>query len=122
MGETNVALRILTGIIDVKDAPKEGQVTVGFDPHEKVSGSDNTKVTERKTIGGAGRFVATPAKFVALRQVIFDVQDPPPFSAGGFTRFNINDTITRDNLVVDYKATRLAFVEEISYMVIGEVE
>jgi len=114
-------LRILTGIIDVKDAPKEGQITIGFDPHERVSGSDNAVVTERRTIGPAGRFVATPAKFVAVRQVVFDVSDPPPFTSGGFHKFIIDDTVTRDNLVVNYRGVRIAFFEEISYMVIGEV-
>jgi hypothetical protein len=113
-------LKILSGVIMLHDAPKTGEITISFDPHERVSGSTNADVKERKQIGSDGRFTAAPAKHVAVRQVAFSVQDPP-FGSVPFTKFRINDDISRDNLVVKWEGVEIAFFEEISYMVIGEV-
>ena len=109
-----MALRILTGIVNItKDGPKSGVVRIGFNPHVRISG--DASLAERKTIGPAGRFVAAPAKHVALRQITFFDLDSDK------NRFSVGDEIDRDVLRITWNGTGASFSEEISYLVIGEV-
>ncbi|HUG38739.1 MAG TPA: hypothetical protein VML54_17405 [Candidatus Limnocylindrales bacterium] len=107
-------MRILTGIVNItSDGPKSGTVRIRFNPHEKLDG--DVSVVERGTIGPAGRFVAVPAKHVALRQITFIDLDSAK------NRFSVGDEITRDRLRITWSGTGASFSEEISYLVIGEV-
>ena len=110
-----MALRVLSGFVNVKSTgPKSGRVRIGFDPHEKIAGDANP--IERRTIGPAGRFVSTPAKLIALRQIAAIGLTPMPTY-----KFRLGDTITRDDLEITWSGSGPAFSEEISYLVIGEV-
>jgi len=110
-----MALRVLSGFVNVKSTgPKSGRVRIGFDPHQKISGDANP--VERKTIGPSGRFVSTPAKLIALRQVSLIGLDPM-----ADYKLRLGDTITRDDLEITWSGKGPAFSEEISYLVIGEV-
>ncbi len=110
-----MALRVLSGFVNVKSTgPKSGRVRIGFDPHQKISGDANP--VERKTIGPSGRFVSTPAKLIALRQVSLVGVDPM-----ADYKLRLGDTITRDDLEITWSGKGPAFSEEISYLVIGEV-
>lgn len=111
-----MALRILTGIVNIsRTGPKNGRVRIRFNPHQRIDG--DASLIERRTIGAAGDFVATPGKLVALRQIAL-------LDLGGTStyRFIVNDTITRQRLTISWRGHSTAFSEEISYMVIGEVE
>jgi hypothetical protein len=107
-------LRILTGIVAIGPrGPKSGNVRIQFNPHRRIDGDAN--VTERGTVGPAGRFAAVPAKHVALRQITLIDTD------AAINRFTVNDAITRDALRISWKGRGASFSEEISYLVVGEV-
>jgi hypothetical protein len=109
-----MALRILTGIVNVsRNGPKSGTVSIGFNPHRRIAGT--VQVIERSTIGPAGRFLATPGKHVALRQITLIDTDAT------VNRFTINDRINSDRLQIHWSGRGASFSEEISYLVIGEV-
>jgi hypothetical protein len=76
----------------------------------RVSASANAVLRERKQIGSDGRFKTAPTKIVAVRQIAFSVQDPP-FGPGNFTKLRINDTVSRDNLIVEWEGVQFAFFE-----------
>ena len=112
-------LRILAGIVEIGNGPSSGTVTIGFNPHEVVSG--DARVVEMSEIGQEADFLRTPTKHVALRQLsIITVRSPIPSYGGEVFRLIINDTITPRNLVITWGAENTAFSEEISYLVIGE--
>ena len=109
-----MALRILAGIVNITSTgPKSGKVRIGFNPHVRIDG--DASLAERTTIGPAGRFLAVPAKHVALRQITFIDLDSDT------NRFSVGDSIDRDRLRITWKGTGASFSEEISYLVIGEV-
>ena len=109
-----MALRILTGIVNITSrGPKSGAVSIGFNPHTRIAGTIG--LTERKTIGPAGRFLETPAKHVALRQITLIDTDAT------VNRFTVNDRVNRDRLRISWSGKGASFSEEISYLVIGEV-
>jgi hypothetical protein len=109
-----MALRILAGIVNItRNGPKSGVVRIRFNPHERISG--DVGLAERRAIGPAGRFIAVPAKHVALRQI--NLMDTDSTN----NRFTVNDEINRDRLVIRWSGTNACFSEEISYLVAGEV-
>jgi len=118
-----MALRILTGIVSVNvaTAPRNGSVTISFSPHALASGPAGATVIELSTIGPVGRFIRTPGKLVALRQVRFLVTDT--LISSDEIRMMLNDTLDRDSLIItwDFRTNVPSMVEEISYLVIGEV-
>src|SRR5262245_47784848 len=112
-----MALRILSGFVNIGNnpGPKNGRVAIRFSDHQLIDG--DATIIERKTIGPEGRFIATPAKHVALRQItLIGASGTMP----NYT-FRLGDEITRDDLVITWNGSGPAFSEEVSYMVIGEV-
>jgi hypothetical protein len=113
-----MALRVLSGFVKIGDnpGPKNGRVAIRFSDHQLIDG--DATIVERRTIGPEGRFVATPAKHVALRQITL-------IGVGGASMpnytFRLGDEITRDDLVITWNGSGPAFSEEVSYMVVGEV-
>ncbi|MBK7874921.1 MAG: hypothetical protein IPJ77_04090 [Planctomycetes bacterium] len=125
-----MALRILTGIITV--GPPRGEATIRFEPHGLASAdSTATTVSELKAIGGSGRFTATPAKFVALRELgiqTFNVNAVFGLADNFSEALKVGDSITRDELRITWDAAAdlskpfiRVLPREISYMVIGNV-
>lgn len=112
-----MALRILSGIVNAKRGTTTGSVRIGFNPHRRTRG--DAPVIKRRTIGPAGRFVRRPAKIVALRQI--NVPAGPLSLLENWSRFIVNDNVNRDRLVITWDREGLALVEEVSYLVIGEV-
>jgi len=110
-----MALRVLSGLVNIRSTgPKNGSVRIGFNPHQRTQGT--VSVVERATIGPAGRFVATPAKIIALRQIRLIAASPMPDY-----EFRLADEISRDSIRIRWNGVGPAFSEEVSYMVIGEV-
>ncbi len=114
-----MALRILTGVIIPKsDSKKSGSATVSFNPH-KVTG--DAKGVELDNAGSAGDFRNRPGKVISLRQV--KIRDKDTFTGGSENdRLKINDDpVTTSSLVVRWKATGGSDIEELSYMIVGDV-
>jgi len=91
-----------------------------FDDHAIQHDSD-ADVVEKKTIGPAGNFIKVPAKIVSLRQI--KVMTYVAVVVGGLSapaKYKIGDSINKQRLKITWSAG-LGKVEEISYMVIGEV-
>jgi hypothetical protein len=110
-----MALRILSGFVNITSSgPKNGQVRIRFNPHERIDG--DAPVIEQRTIGPAGRYVSTPAKLIALRQITLLGFNPLPDST-----FRLGDTINRDQITITWNGSGPAFSEEVSYMIVGEV-
>jgi hypothetical protein len=99
---------------------QNGYVKVMFDDHSIQHGSD-ADVVEKKTVGPAGNFKKVPAKTVSLRQI--KVQSTVAPVVGGPTsseKFKIGDYVNKQRLKITWSAS-LGKIEEISYMVIGEI-
>jgi hypothetical protein len=110
-----MALRVLSGLVNIRSSgPKSGSVRIGFNPHQRTQGT--VGVVERATVGPAGRFVAVPAKIIALRQITLLGIGPMPDY-----KFRLADTISRDSIRIRWSGVGPAFSEEVSYMIIGEV-
>lgn len=97
-----MAIRILTGVL-MTDEP-EGEAVVMFNPHD-VEGQ--ARGVALAAVGPEGDFLAPPARLVALREVSVDAQ--------GHAR--IDEKQTSEAMVkISWRG-----VNEISYLVIGEV-
>ena len=99
---------------------QNGYVKVMFDDHSIQHGSD-ADVVEKKTIGPEGNFKKVPTKIVSLRQIQVQVTVAP--AVGGpssIEKFKIGDYINKQRLKITWSYS-LGKIEEISYMVIGEV-
>ncbi|MCA9811384.1 MAG: hypothetical protein KC483_00795 [Nitrosarchaeum sp.] len=113
-----MTLKIMSGI--VLPSKQNGYVEVMFDDHSIQHDSD-ANVVEKKTIGPEGDFKKVPAKIVSLRQIKVQVTTAP--AVGGpssLEKFKIGDYINKQRLKITWSAD-LGKIEEISYMVIGEV-
>ncbi len=98
----------------------KGYVEVMFDNHATQHSSD-ANIVEKKTIGPSGNFIQVPTKIVSLRQI--KVQSAVAPVVGGPTapvKYKIGDSINKQRLKIIWSAD-LGKIEEISYMVIGEV-
>ncbi len=77
-------------------------------------------------VGAIGDFIDTPCHTVALQGVVFHEQANVGDLSLGDAYRNIaarlyTESITRDQLIVKWECTSLSKVEDISYMVIGDV-
>lgn len=116
-GSKKMPLRILTGVIMV--SKREGSATISFNPHTVTGEASGA---ELRASGADGNFAELPGKVVSLRQI--RVSDKNTYWGGSQTdMFTINDdAITRHNLVVRWSSSGGSQIEEISYMIVGEVE
>ena len=113
-----MTLKIMSGI--VSPVKKNGYVEIMFDDHA-IQHSSDANVIEKKTLGPAGNFIKVPTKIVSLRQI--KVQTTVAPVVGGPTapvKDKIGDSINKQRLRIIWSAD-LGKIEEISYMVIGEV-
>ena len=100
---------------------QSGYVEIMFDDHSIQHGSD-ADVAEKKTLGPEGDYKKTPTKIVSLRQIKMQTTTAPV--VGGPTaavKFKVGDYINKKRLKVTWSASGPSEIEEISYMVIGEV-
>ena len=88
-----------------------------FDDHSIQHDSDGN-VVEKKTLGPEGNFKKVPTKIVALRQI--KVQSITTPSVTSLEKFKIGDYVNKQRLKITWSYD-LGKIEEISYMVIGEV-
>ena len=113
-----MTLKIMSGI--VLPSKTSGYVKIMFDDHAIQHSSDGN-VLEKKTIGPEGNFKKVPAKIVSLRQI--KVQTTVAPVVGGPSapvKYKIGDSINTQRLKITWSAG-FGKIEEISYMVIGEV-
>lgn len=112
-----MAMRILSGII--RPLTVGGSVQIGFNPHQLLTvAQPQAGVSRMRTVGPAGDFIRVPATSVAVRQ--FNIPgDLRPTDA----HLIINDQPRRANITVTWRSGggRPVLIEEIAYMVIGEV-
>ena len=105
----------------VLPSKKKGYVEIMFDDH-KIQHSSDADVKEKKTIGPAGNFKWIPTKIVALRQIKVKPVVHPIVGGPGFShKFKIGDNCTHRRLKITWSAESPSTIDEISYMVIGEV-
>ena len=97
---------------------QNGSVEIIFDDHT-THNSSNANTVEKKTIGPAGNFKKVPTKIVALRQI--KVQSITTPSVTSLEKFKIGDYVNKQRLKITWSAGSNSEIDEISYMVIGEV-
>ncbi len=113
-----MTLKIMSGI--VLPTKKSGYVEVMFDDHA-IQHSSDADVAEKKTIGPAGNFKKTPTKIVGLRQIkVLSVVAPVVGGPSSSEKFKIGDYCNKQRLKITWSVGN-GKIEEISYMVIGEV-
>ena len=96
-------------------------VEVMFDDHS-IQHSSDVNVVEKKTIGPESNFKRVPSKIVALRQIrVLDTVAPVVGGPTSGHKFKIGNYINKKQLKIRWSASELSEIEEISYMVIGEV-
>lgn len=98
-----------------------GSVEIMFDDHT-TQNSFNANTVEKKTIGPTGNFKKVPTKIVALRQIKVKPVVYPVVGGPGFShKFKIGDQCNKQRLKITWSADSPSNIQEISYMVIGEV-
>ena len=113
-----MATRVLSGIL-VTRGHSEGNVTIHFSDHS-VSGTLN-RAQKTRINGPGGRFRYVPCKMVALREISFRESGDGRTRFPRSYKFEINDTrINRDFMEITWRGHN-GGIEEISYMIIGEV-
>lgn len=113
-----MATRVLSGIL-VTRGHSDGNVTIYFSDHSVTGTLDRAQKT--RASGPAGRFGRPPCKMVGLREISFRESGDGRTHFPRSYKFEINDTrITRDFMEIKWK-TRNCSIEEISYMIVGEV-
>jgi hypothetical protein len=114
-----MTLKIMSGI--VSPLKQNGYVEIMFDDHA-IHHSSDANTTEKKTIGPAGNFIRIPTKIVALRQIkVQSVGAPMVGGPSSSERFKIGDYCNTQRLKITWSASSTSRIEEISYMIIGEV-
>jgi hypothetical protein len=110
-------LRILSGILIPKLA--NGVATISFNP---FSITGDAEVSEAKTLGGPTNYKGFPTKILSLRK--FTISDKNTFFGGSENDlFNIDDHFANNNtLVLKWASTGGSLINEIAFMIIGEVE
>ena len=105
----------------VLPSKQSGYVEVMFDDHAIQHSSDGN-VVEKKTIGPAGNFKKVPAKTVSLRQIkVRTIVAPAVGGPSSLEKFKIGDYVNTQRLKITWSAKANGEIDEISYMVIGEV-
>lgn len=113
-----MTLKVMSGI--VLPSKNSGYVKIMFDDHSIQHGSD-ADVVEKKTLGPEGNFKKVPTKIVSLRQIHMMVTVAPAVGGPSSTeKFKIGDYVNTKRLKITWSAS-LGKIDEISYMVIGEV-
>jgi len=113
-----MTLKIMSGI--VLPSKTSGYVKIMFDDHSIQHDSDGNAI-EKKTLGPEGNFKKVPTKIVSLRQIKVQVVTSPVVGGpSGSVKYKIGDSINKERLKITWSAG-LGKIEEISYMVIGEV-
>jgi len=113
-----MTLKIMSGI--VLPSKTKGYVKIMFDDHSIQHGSDGN-VVEKKTLGPEGNFKKVPTKIVSLRQIKVQVVTAPVVGGpSDSVKYKIGDSINKERLKITWSAG-LGKIQEISYMVIGEV-
>lgn len=115
-----MSVRVLSGILVTRDYPS-GNATIHFSDH-RVTGT-LTKAHQTQELGPTRRFRDVPCKIVSMREIKIQETERPISRQRTETDFlRINDTaINRDYLEIEWKGTGGSRIEEISYMIIGEV-
>ena len=92
-----------------------------FNDHT-TQNSYNANTKEKKTVGPAGNFKKVPTKIVALRQIKVKPVVHPVVGGPGYTqKFKIGDYCDEQRLKITWSVDSPSKIQEISYMVIGEV-
>jgi hypothetical protein len=118
-----MATKVLSGIL-VTRGHETGQVRIDLDTNRIAEGPEGVWLGKTEMVG-SGRYISTPCKIVALREFDLEVR----FSRSEL--MGLRDAVTREKLRIDDVsineryleiAWRGDMIEEISYMVIGEVQ
>jgi len=113
-----MTLKIMSGI--VLPLKQKGSVEIMFADHT-TQNSYNANTIEKKTVGPAGNFKKIPSKIVALRQIKVQTVVTPSGGPSFLEKFKIGDYVNKQRLKITWSAGDNSEIEEISYMVIGEV-
>ena len=114
-----MTLKIMSGI--VSPLKQNGYVEIMFSDHSATHSSDVNTI-EKKTVGPSGNFIHVPTKIVSLRQIKVETVTAPVVGGPSSTvKFKIGDSINKQRLRITWSAGGSSKIEEISYMVIGEV-
>lgn len=110
-------LRILSGILIPKLA--NGVAVISLNPFG-VTG--DAEVSEAKTLGVASEYRGFPTKILSLRK--FTISDKNTFLGGSEKDlFHFDDHFANNNtLVVKWTSSGGSLINEIAFMIIGEVE
>ena len=120
-----MAIRVLSGMLKpVEEAQQTGAAVIEFFPHRVTGSAAGHELVE---VGAKGPFIAKPAKHLALRKIS---HHDPYWKKIEYLEFDIDDWFDNDDqgqnaLHVRWSATKhaqekLIWIEEISYMIIGE--
>jgi len=105
----------------VLPSKQKGYVKVMFDDHSIQHSSDGN-VVEKKTLGPEGNFKKVPTKIVSLRQIkVLTFSAPVVGGPTAELKFKIGDDVNKSRLKITWSASDPSEIDEISYMVIGEV-
>lgn len=112
-------LRILSGTVYVpRGGTSLGGFIINFYPLSLSAAEPGVELRNTKEIGARGPFISAPATIVTARQFTITEGDQL------YEFVNINDTVTRESLTVDWARERDAnpvYVEEVPFMAIGQV-
>jgi hypothetical protein len=112
-------LRILSGTVYLpRGGMSVGSFIISFYPLSLDAAPPGAELRNAKEIGAQGPFIGAPATFVTARQFTITEGDLP------YEFVNINDTVTRQSLSVDWARRHdrdQVFVEEVPFMAIGMV-
>jgi hypothetical protein len=116
-----MAIRVLSGIL-VTRGHREGNATIHFRDHS-VTGTI-TSAGQKREIGPNRRFIAPPCKVVSLREIkVHETDEAFPTGRSEIDFFRINDTVLdQDKLEIEWEASGRSKIEEISYLIVGEVQ
>ena len=77
---------------------------------------------KKNTIGPAGNFKKVPVKIISLRQIkVRTIVAPAVGGPSSLEKFKIGDYINTQRLKITWSAKANGEIDEISYMVMGEV-
>ena len=106
-----MTLRVLSGIIVPEK--KVGYVTVEFNPHQVIARDNSGKGVKLNEAGGSGDFLRKPTVNVSLRQIKV---------SGNDRTYKIDDAENSPrNVVIGWSYYQQSPIQEISYMIIGDV-
>ena len=114
-----MAIRVLSGVLVTRDHAS-GTATIHFNDH-RVTGT-LTRADKTQELGPSGRFEHAPCKVVAMREIKIREGESLDYRDVETDYLRIDDTvINRDRLEIEWLASGGSRIEEISYMIIGEV-